>query len=204
MFLIEPQCTKYQRCCAQTSDLIALLIEYIQIFGGIKERGVAEQAYESIYAYLGSDIAEGEGGGGAINKTIMPRLNVPKRIANNTIILSSPGETLYHICDGWEGNAFGNQFFSSPHATLVVKNQGCCSNCNITCCLANCTKRCASASFTLQDWQRRDPAWNDPGTTLTREIPPPEWIIAKARALLMPVATRVAAADVDEGYVLGL
>ena len=34
------------------------------VAGGIKERGLAEQAYESLYAYLASDIAEGEGGNG--------------------------------------------------------------------------------------------------------------------------------------------
>jgi len=155
------------------------------VAGGIKERGVAEQAYESLYAYLASDIAEGEGGNGPVNKTIMPRLNVDKLISNNTIILRSAGETLYHICSGWQGNTFGNELFSLPHATVTVKNQGCCSNCNVSCCESNCTKRCTPTSFTLDEWQRQDPALNDPGTTLTREMPTPEWIIAKARAMLM-------------------
>lgn len=156
------------------------------VFGGIKERGVAEQAYASIYAYVASDIAEGEGGNGAINKTNMPRLNMPKLIANNTIILSSDGETLYHICSGWQRNTFGNQLFGPPHATVTIKNQGCCSDCNVSCCASNCTKRCTPASFSLKEWQDRDPAANDLGTTLTHTIPTPEWIIAKARAMLMP------------------
>ena len=161
------------------------------IFGGIKERGLAEQATESLYAYLGGDIAEGEGGSGKLNSSIMPRFNVPKLIANNTIILGST-DTLYHICAGWQGNTFGNQLFGPPDATVSVKNQGCCSDCNVSCCLSNCTKRCTAAAFTLEEWQQRDPALNDPGTTLTRKMPTPEWIIGKARALLKPsqLATR--------------
>ena len=40
--------------------------ENFLVFGGIKERGLAEQAYNSILAYASGDIAEGEGGGGRL------------------------------------------------------------------------------------------------------------------------------------------
>eukprot|EP01047_Picozoa_sp_COSAG01_P018064 COSAG01_NODE_970_length_12375_cov_27.268736_6_plen_248_part_00 len=155
------------------------------VFGGIKERGVAEQATHSLYAWVAGDIAESEGGNGKINKTSMPRLNMPKRIANNTIVLGSAATTVYHICAGWEGNAFDNQLFGAEHADVTVRGPGCCSDCNVSCCTSNCTKNCTSTSFTLEEWQQQNPALNDLGTTLTHKRPTSEWIVAQARAMLM-------------------
>jgi hypothetical protein len=201
------------------------------VFGGIKERGSAEQATHSLYAYASGDIAEGEGGDaapaeigttGRINRTIVGRLGRPKRIANNSarplappppphalcsysalvlcvprlmhesfcvvawaaaIILRSKN-TNYHICQGWQGEAFGNRFYGQPGSQLHINSQGCCSNCNVSCCATNCTKRCQATSFTLEQWQRQDPSANDAGTTLTRTMPGAEEVIGWARKVL--------------------
>ena len=60
-----------------------------------------------------------------------------------------------------------------------------CSNCNSARCTSNCTKYYRAATFALAEWQQRDPAANDAGTTLDHTTPSSKWIIGQARNLLM-------------------
>jgi alpha-L-arabinofuranosidase len=173
------------------------------VFGGVKQRGLAEDTYESILAYTNT-IGEGENQGWGPSYASGKRgpFSTPKQIRNNTFVLL-PGTVAYHTCWGAPGNVFGNQLFGN--SSVLVSGTGCCSNCNVTCCTSNCTKQCRAASFTLVEWQQRDSTANDAGTTLDRTTPSPEWIIGQARKLLMGVSVAsVSKTDDHDGVVAEL
>ena len=155
--------------------------------------------FDSLLAFGGTDIGQAESGGfgpcaspppqpwmalltarGLVSdppKVFGPFL-VPNQIRDNTIILL-PGST-WHSCD-WANDTFGNSLYGDE---AKVTGSGCCSNCNVSCCQNNCTQTCRAASFTLAEWQGRNPIENDFNTTLNRTTPAAGWITAHARALL--------------------
>lgn len=150
------------------------------VFGNLKERGTAEQVYSSVLAYGGTDIGQQESGGfGAYPPKVFGPFMVPNQIRNNTIILL-PGTETYHSCD-WVNDTFGNRLYGE---SAMIRGTGCCSNCNVTCCKTNCTKLCVAATFTLAQWEARNPVENDAATTLNTTMPTASWIVEQARALL--------------------